>query len=148
MPRKPRPINQWLQAQSSLKTLQLQIELQQELLLQVHASLPAKLAKHCSSAQVQGSALILFTDTPVWASKLRFLSPQLLSKLRASHPGIASVSVKLAVVQRQSPVPKKVRRLVRRSNVAADIVDNSKAGISSPALRSALGRLAKALREK
>ena len=147
MPRKPLTIKKLMRSKSGLRDLQKQINLQQQLLSQVKAALPEKLAKHCISTQIQASTLVVFTDSPVWASKLRFLSPQVLSQLRSQHPGLSNLAVKLSITQRASPLPEKKRRLAQKSDVAASIVGDSAAGTLNSALRSALERLSRALRK-
>lgn len=144
-PSKPRRISQLLNQQGTLGALSVEVSRQQQLLGNVQAALPAKLAAHCNAARLQGGVLKLFTDTPVWLSKLRFQAPGLLSRLRADYPGIASISVRCKAPKRgisraKVPAPRRPH-----SRQAATTVGQSAAGITDPALRYALVRLAKTL---
>jgi hypothetical protein len=147
MPAKPRRIRQLLAQNDTLKSLYSQVQQQQQLLAAVRKALPPNLARHCSAASLNGGVLNLFTDSPVWISKMRFLAPKLLSKLRSQHPGIASIAVRCEAptksISRRPKLP-----AARHSNAAARSVKDSAEGVSNPALRAALQRLAQALREK
>jgi len=147
MPAKPRHIQQLLSQDSTLQPLFAQVQQQRHLLASIRQTLPPNIARHCSAACLNGTVLNLFTDSPVWVSKLRFQSPQLLSKLRAHHPGIASIAVSC-----NAPVKSSANRAkppkARRSDFAAESVSESARSISSPTLQAALRRLALALREK
>jgi len=147
MPAKPRRVTQLLQHDSALKPLYSEIQRQQQLLAQVRKSLPPSLAAHCCGARLDGSVLHLLTDTPVWVSKLRFQAPALLGTLRRRHPALASIKVRCDKPQRSAGRRRAVPR-ARHSNQAAKRVGESAEGISNPALRIALLRLARALREE
>ena len=146
MPAKPRRVTQLLQQDSALKPLYNELQRQRQLLALVRKSLPPSLAAHCCGARVDGSVLYLLTDTPVWVSKLRFQAPALLSTLRTRQPALASIKVRCDKPQRPSGRRRAVPR-ARHSNQAAARVGESADGISNPALRLALRRLARALRE-
>jgi len=147
MAAKPRRINQLFQQQSALKSLYAEVQQQQQLLALVRQTLPPNLAEHCCEARLRGTVLTLFTDTPVWASKLRFITPRLLSELRSQFPGLASISVKTQVAQRRRPVRPRRKNAARHSDRAAATVDDGADSVTSPALRFALKRLARALRK-
>jgi len=146
MPTRPRHVSQVLQHDGLLKPLQGEMQRQQQLLRQIRQALPANLSAHCSGARLSGGVLCLYADTPVWLSRLRFQAPALLSRLRAAYPAIASIKVRCEAPQRgiSSPRP---RHPARHSNRAAASIEESAAGIASPALSTALRRLARVLRE-
>ena len=148
MAAKPRSIRQLMQKQSTLKPLYAEVRLQKQLLSQVQSLLPANLARHCREARLNGSVLSLFTDTPVWANKLRFLAPKLLSSLRGDYPALGSIVVKTHVAQRAEPISIRRHKFVaNRSDKASAYVAESAGSVSSPALSQALLRLARALRK-
>ena len=149
MARKLYPIARLLQQKVALQPLYGEIQRQQQLLRQVRAALPPKLAPHCSGARLNGAQLLLFVDAPVWASKLRFLSPKLLQALRAENPGIANIKVRMDVPQRTSAVTPQPRRkgAARHSNQASGTVHGSADTVGNSALSQALRRLARTLRE-
>lgn len=147
MPAKPRKIKQLLQNGSDLKQIYAEIRQQQQLLALVRKSLPPGLARHCSGARLRGTVLNLFTDTPVWVSKLRFQAPALLSALRRQQPGIASISVRAEAPQRPITSRRKAPP-ARHSNQAAATIADSVDSVSDSALRTALQRLARAVGEE
>ena len=48
----------------------------------VQAMLEPSLANHCQLAHFDGSRMVLVTDSPAWASRLRFSSNTLLAQLK------------------------------------------------------------------
>ncbi len=147
MPFKPRRVQQLLAQNDALKPIYAKTQQQQQLLAKVRKTLPAQMARHCKAAILNGTVLNLLTDSPVWVSKMRFQSPNLLTALRPRHPGIASIKVRCEAPLKPGPQYRK-RATARHSNRAANWVDSSAGDVENPALRSALLRLARALKEK
>ncbi|MCL5668823.1 MAG: DUF721 domain-containing protein [Gammaproteobacteria bacterium] len=57
------------------------------------------LKQHCRVATVRGEVLVVLTDSPVWAARLRFEAPALLERL-TSEPtlsGVKTIQVKVSV---------------------------------------------------
>ena len=52
----------------------------------LHEEIPAPLNEHCRTLNVAGTTLILAADSPAWAARLRFHTPQLVKKLSSYHP--------------------------------------------------------------
>lgn len=146
MPVKPRRIQQLFVQNSVLKPLYEQVQRQRQVLAAVRKTLPPNMARHCNGAHLDGTVLNLFTDSPVWVSKLRFQAPALLSKLRSRYPGIASIAIRCESPQKALSERAKLPP-ARHSNAASQSVSDSVEGISNPALRAALLRLARTLRE-
>ena len=142
MPARPRHIGRILQQQDALSALDARVRKHQQLLADTCQALPAKLRPHCVGAVLEGSALTVLVDSPVWNAKLRFHTPQLLGHLRKIHPGLANIRVRVA---QHRPAPRSSRRrpLPRhRSSEAASIVQQASSGVTDPALSDALARLA------
>ena len=133
-----------LQDKPTLKSLELEINAQNALLQQVRQFLPGDLMERCRAAQIRDQRLVLHTESPVWATRLRYLAPQLLSLLRHEHPGLTGVTVKV-LLERQSCTTR--QNAARRSDVAAAIIHESARDTKHPALRAALERLSKSLKE-
>lgn len=146
MAKRPSRINQIL-GKSGLKKLLAKIRRQQALLELVRQQLPANVAKHCTDLHMQGTSITLFADSPVWASKLRFLAPNLLSQLRKNNPGIANLNVH-SVPARHSKTTQKRRphRTARHTQQGAATIDQSARSISHPGLKKALQKLATAVK--
>lgn len=54
----------------------------QRLQQQLEKHLPPELAEHCQVAAFSDGVLTLYTQSPAWAAKLRYLTADLLKKLR------------------------------------------------------------------
>jgi hypothetical protein len=143
MARSPKSVRRLLKDKPTLKFLELEISAQKALLENVRRLLPGDLADHCVAAQKRDQQLILHTDSPVWATRLRYSSPQLLGLLQPSHSSLREVKIKLVL-------PRSVtrRRLpgARHSNTAAAIIHDSAEDTKQPQLREALERLSLALK--
>ena len=146
---KPRRIAAILQQQPQLAGLIARSRQHRELLAQVRDALPSDLATHCTSATLNGSILHLQVDSPVWGARLRYHTPSLLSRLRARHPGLASIRVRprVATPARASRTSRRRFRL-HRSPQAAEHLERAARSISDEKLCHALRRLAKTLSEK
>lgn len=145
MAHSPKSVRHLLKDKPTLKILELEISAQKVLLAEVCRRLPGDLADHCLAAQQRAQQLILHVDSPVWASRLRFLAPRLLELLQAQHPDLREVRVKLLVPQTPRRRPPQT---ARRSDVGARIIHESASDTKHPALRDALERLSLALKRK
>lgn len=54
-----------------------------QLTRQIHHILGQPLAEHCQVVNLRYDVLVLQTDSPAWATKLRYLLPEILPKIRA-----------------------------------------------------------------
>lgn len=139
----PKSVRHLLKDKPTLKLLELEISAQKALLNQVKKLLPEDLAGHCVAARIRDQQLVLHTDSPVWATRLRYAAPQLLSLLQPSHSPLRGVKIRLVL-----PRAPDRRRLppARHSDVAAAIIHDSAEDTKQPALREALERLSRALK--
>jgi hypothetical protein len=143
MTRVPKSVRQLLKSKPALKQLELEISAQKALLSDIRRHLPAELAPHCLAAQLKRDRLVLHTDSPVWATRLRYSAPQLASLLQETHPGLREIKVRVLISRqpRRTRCPK-----AQHSDVAADIVRSSAGDIEQPQLREAMMRLSRMLR--
>lgn len=143
MARSPKSVRHLLKDQPTLRRLEREINTQKALLEKVRQLLPDDLASHCIAAQKRDQQLILHTDSPVWATRLRYFAPQLISLLNPGDPSLRGVKVKL-VLTRSS----RLRKLpsARHSDFAAAIIHDSAEDTKHPRLREALKRLSVALK--
>ncbi len=144
MARSPKSVRQLLKDKPTLEFLEREIRARGTLLHQIRRLLPADLALHCRAAQIREDLLVLHVDAPVWATRLRYLAPELLGLLRPDHTGLTAVTVKV-LVERKSCGPR--RRPARHSAVAATIIHDSAEDTKHPQLRAALERLGLAVKE-
>lgn len=111
----------------------------------VRAALPREVAGHCLGAVVAADEVTLYVDSPAWATRLRFLAPNLLQQLAAT--GIHARHCRIRVQPpgdrvEAVPVPP---RLPQASAAASDAVGSAAASTESSDLAAALRRLARTL---
>ena len=143
MARSPKSVRHLLKDKPTLKLLELEISAQKALLAKVRRLLPDDLATHCAAAQLHGPQLVLHTDSPVWATRLRYLAPQVLSLLRSDFPSLSEVKIRVLIPR---PAARPPRRPARKSDVAAAIIHDSALDTKPEPLRDALLRLSEALK--
>lgn len=143
MARSPRSVRHLLQDKPTLKRLTGELADQQALLADVRHCLPDDLAARCVSARLHDGQLVLHTGAAVWATRLRFLAPQLASVLKTAYPTLNNVKVHLFTDRLSAPTRS---HIAHHSTAAATIIHGSAEHANSEALRESLRRLAKAVR--
>jgi len=134
-----------LKDKPTLKLLELEISAQKALLAEVRRLLPGELADHCVAARKREQLLILHADSAVWATRLRFLAAQIISLLQPDHPALREIKVKLLLPAR---APRNAQtRGARHSDIGAAIIHESAVETKHTALRDALERLSKTLKQ-
>lgn len=89
-------INRFLRRNQAAARLLEGVERDARLLKAAQDALAAELRPHCLHATLDGGRIWLLTDGPVWASRLRFAVPGLLSALCAE--GSLATEVRIRVV--------------------------------------------------
>ena len=85
----------------------------------LHELIPPPLNEHCRALNVAGTTLILAADSPVWAARLRFHTPQLVKQLSSEHPfDIRAVRIRVRPADRPAP-PEKRQNRPRRTPLGA-----------------------------
>ena len=111
----------------------------QRLLATVQAHLPPDLRAHCSGATTVGGQLLLFTQSPVWATRLRYQQRDLIDRLRA-HAYLPISAVRIQVTApAQTLTPGRGPLQLSHANAATI----REAAIADSDLQAALQRLAK-----
>lgn len=109
----------------------------------LRACLPQNCQQHVAVAGMRDQQLILLTDSPVWVSRLRMYSQQMLDML-AQHSDIRVSQIRIKQTPSRMPLkkpqPKKLRRLNQdTSAMIAQTADS----ISDPELQQALYKLSR-----
>lgn len=143
MAHSPKSVHHLLKDRPTLKLIASEISAQRALLEQVRALLPGDLANHCVAARLRDQQLTLHADSPVWATRLRYLTNQILGLLQSDHPSLRGIKIKL-LLTRAAPAPR--HRVAHKSDVAAAIIHDSAQDTKQPQLRDALQRLSRALK--
>lgn len=80
-------LKQLLNKASTLKSLTQQLQ----------DYLPEELKAHCSITEIKANVLVINVDSPVWATRLRYIQSQLLADLRKNgHPSLISIQIKVS----------------------------------------------------
>ncbi|WP_293646310.1 DUF721 domain-containing protein [Thiolapillus sp.] len=138
MTEKPRPVSNVVDNGDQLGHLARMLQKQQALLEQIRQLLPDTLKPHCIHARLNGTRLILHTDSPVWATRLRFHAPQILDRTRKLAPNLTKLDVRIFLPDAIRPGRKPLGSLPRRT---AELVSQLADSIDDDAIRAALKRL-------
>jgi len=108
-------------------------------------ALPADLAAHLSAAHLRDATLIVVADGPAWATRLRFLEPELKAALDArTRRVVRRVAVQVgpptATLRSAPATPPPSRPL---SAAAREALEAGAAKVADPKLAAALRRLAR-----
>lgn len=108
----------------------------------VHARLPSPLSAHCRVGNYKGGILIIHVGSATWASKLRYLIPDLRQALATHGEFQGLVEIRLRTIADPSTPPNPARR-PRMPKEAAVLLNSLAERISSKGLAAALRRLAR-----
>lgn len=105
----------------------------------VQSLLPESLRAHCQVASVRGTTLILQTDSPAWATKLRMTGPSLERALQSAN--VRQIEIKIKPISGTRTAPARHPALMSKSTAAlllqlADTMNDQK-------LKNALNRLSR-----
>lgn len=73
-------LHQILKYDTTLTTLFNQVHLNEKLAVQIRELLPNEFAPHLANILIQEDRLVLWTTSPAWSSRLRFLLPKISQK--------------------------------------------------------------------
>lgn len=112
----------------------------------VKAQLDSSLGQHCCVANVRDNILILEVDSSAWATRLRYLVPELLQKLR-THKELNRLQeiqwyIRPADINAQS-----VSRPLTLSQDNAELMMEATQHIANPHLQEVMKKLAKHVRK-
>ena len=130
-----------------LKKYQKKIKQQQFLINIVKKSLSKSLANHVLSCFILDNALVIYTDSAIWASQLHFYQTSILKNI--SLQNITSVtSFHVKIQQLNHSQQKKIPSLQRPSEENIHLVRACSDSIQDEKLKKALLRLSNALSNK
>lgn len=125
----------------------------------LHRILPIECRNHVEVANIRNRNLMLITDSPVWATRLRQLSPQILQFIRENSADIATREKNAQVIHHvqiqtryntsRTPQPQQQRlsenkhRELKISRKTARLLSQSADSINDEKLKSALLRIAR-----
>jgi hypothetical protein len=86
-----------LQEFSALSKLRQQLDEKARLLELVRKLLPEALAAHCSATVLRSQTLVIFTDSPVWVSRLHYMGRSLRQQLGQRGISVARIEARVAL---------------------------------------------------
>ena len=120
----------------------------------LHKILPVECHDHVEVANIRDQNLMLITDSPVWTTRLRQLSPQILQFIRTNTPGNdadraqiihhiqISTRYHASNSEKQQALNKKNQHKLQISEKTATMLSQSADSIDDPQLKSALLKIA------
>ncbi|MBI3772973.1 MAG: DUF721 domain-containing protein [Gammaproteobacteria bacterium] len=105
----------------------------------VQSLLPESLRAHCRVISVRGATLVLQTDSPVWATKLRLAGPSLERALQSAN--VRQIEIKIQPISGPRPVPPRHPALMSKST--ATLLLQLAGTMNDPKLKEALHRLSR-----
>lgn len=100
------------------------------------------LTDHCQVARFEGDLLVLNTDSPVWASRLRYYIPTLLHELKQNIPDLQGLkTIKITTAPPSPEIEQSIVSERKISDAAASNITAMAESIEDTALREALLRL-------
>ena len=128
--------------QTTLGQLREQLKAQESLTGEVRSLLPSPLNEQLRGAVLKGRRLTLLVNSPAWASRLRYLAPQLMRQLRQKGLLIEQIVPRILPEQGKARVgrPARIPLLSRQS---ADTLRQTAESLEPGPLREALRRLSR-----
>lgn len=145
MKKSPQSIHKIMRKAPSIKQLLKEADADHNRLIQLRQMLPDELASHCVDVHLRNGRLVVYMNSPVWASRLRLLTPKITKEF-----GVRQLFCKVQVVQpnQTSATRSPNFNQVRHSQAAADLINSSATQHSDPEIEAILKRLANAVRPK
>lgn len=144
MIQKPVVTATFLRASPLMRELTASIQEQGRLLSLVRSLLPAPLCDHCLFVRSGSRGLVIYTDSSVWASRLRYLSNDLCLKLRERGHPFGKINVRILPAERPRQRPARIANSLSAAN--AELMLSVAQDIQDPDLRAALERLSRHVR--
>lgn len=136
------PVSTIVGSGTILSELGKQLSAQRTLHQQLKQLLPAPLDSQLKAAVLQHGNLNLFVASPVWASRFRYLLPQLRTQLRANGIDVKQVRTRILPSDSVKPRQKKRDRIVLSQEAGEQLRQSAKA-FEDPSLREALLRISR-----
>ncbi len=101
------------------------------------------LSQHCAVTNFNTETLVLHTDSPVWATQLRYRSPDILKYMQGQRGLETLRTVRIRVLLPDSGPRNRRSQRMAISPATAKLLRDVAASIPDPVLRSALLRLSR-----
>lgn len=137
----PLQVGSLLQKNGALKRLLSEANRTTRLGRRLSGKLPKEFVPHTKLAALRDGCLVLLADTPAWATRLRYATPQILQQLSLCQEFVGVKSIRVRVLRPDIPSGQTERRNVLTGRAAAAL--RRQACVTKDCrLRAALERLA------
>lgn len=136
-------LKQYFASDSVLTSLRARLEAQNALKEQVRKCLPTPIDEQIESAVLHSRTLTLWVNSPVWASRLRYLAPQLLRQLKQEGLLLERIQPRIQVERAKKTVKRRSGRKIQLSDGSAEALRHTADSIQDRSLREALIRLSR-----
>ncbi len=120
------------------------LDTHKRMLVLIRRVLPLPLRDHCRDCCRKKGALILFSDSPLWSSQLRFYAPAILTALTAEG-GFNIAEIRVCRLPSLGSAPSPSRKLTIPSRSMIQLIKASMANSPSDELKAAFARLGETL---
>jgi hypothetical protein len=141
MRKKFQPLNNYLQNSVEFATIRAKLQQNRGLLEEIQQLLPAPLNEHCVGIAAKQDHLILYSDSSAWASRLRYITRDLLAKLSKNNISFNKITVKITIDNRKKATKRSGRRSRLISATNSEQLQKIANSTPDPELRAALMRL-------
>jgi hypothetical protein len=136
-------VKQYLASDSVLTSLKTQLAAQSALKERVQKLLPAPIDEQIENAVMHSRTLTLWVNSPVWASRLRYLAPQLLRQLKQGGFILDRIQPRIQVAETRRPLKRRTGRKIQLSHGSAEALRHTADSLQDRPLREALMRLSR-----
>jgi len=138
--KKPQSVKQVISSRNSgLKNLLHKSSKLDRLNQELAQQLPPPLSQHCTIASIENETLTLIVDSPVWASRARFQTQNIIRGMTKFNVKSVNIKTKLAFNSPQPPKKHQTKMSAETSNLLIQLANTS----STPKLKQALLRLSR-----
>lgn len=148
MPTKPTAVYKLLRRpERPISFILKKLDEHRQVLSVVKQALPPFIGEHCIDCLTKGEKLILFTDSPAWATQIRFYQPAILGRLkRCGNSRFKQIHIRVFLVSAKTSAPPKTPRPPSQETLKQ--LKHSAQGAPSQELKKSLQQLVEALERR
>ncbi|MGZ8189694.1 MAG: DciA family protein [Methylococcaceae bacterium] len=125
-----------------------QIEQQKKILKRIQAVLPAALAKQTRHCLIKDKKLLIYTDSAIWASQLRFYNKIILASIASlTKEPVEIMQIRIMTIQTGLSRPSESRSNIPSAETI-EIIRNQSLSVSDHQLKAALLKLSATLKQR
>jgi len=137
-----RQVAGFLQPSAALKVQFEEVRRDQEALREAREALPPSLRDHCRRAVFSQDEITLVTESAVWATRLRFMAPEIVARLGRKHPAIRRCRVRITPTSSPIRDPRRSQPRAHLSQATAHHLTATAEMLTDPGLAAVFRRLA------